>query len=140
MYKYSQKTLVVNFIFAGLLVFLGFFLTADWLYKLVVAVVALLILRDAFRELFASFELTGDRLVIRSRDKVVKEITYKQMKYLTITRRNKKWIVIADDEGILFTIKPRIQNYTDMVADLIDRNKSNKKLEVHDYIMKTYKK
>jgi len=110
------------------------------LYKIVVALVALLIVRDAFRELFASFHVTGNRLIIKSRDKVVKEITYKQMKYLTITRRNKKWIVIADDEGILFTIKPRIENYTDMVADLIEKNKSNNKLEVHDYILKTYKK
>ena len=88
----------------------------------------------------ASFEIAGDRMKIFSKGNVVREIKYRDMKYLTITRKNKKWIVIADDERILFTIKPKIENYSAMVADLIHLNKSNKKLDVHNYIKKTYKK
>lgn len=62
------------------------------------------------------------------------------MKYLTITRKNKRWVVIADDQGILFTIKPKIENYESMVSDLIKMNASNRKLEVHDYIKRIYKR
>lgn len=140
MYKYSKKTLVFNFISAGLLIFLGFFLTREIWYAVLVAMVAVLILKDAIKELYSSFEITGDRIIVRFRDKISKEIRYKDMKYLTITRKNKKWVVIADDEGILFTIKPKIENYHMMVADIIKYNQSNKKLEVHDYIKKTYKR
>jgi len=140
MYKYSKRTIIFNFIFAALLVFFGFFLTKEIWYVLVIGMVAVLILKDAITEMNASFEIAGDRLIVRSKDKIRKEIKYRDIKYMTITRKNKKWIVLADDEGILFTIKPRIENYEKMAADLIRLNQSNKKMEIHDYIKKTYKK
>ncbi len=140
MYKYSKKTIVINFVFAGMLTFLGLYLATELWYKVVVGLFAFLIFKDALKELFSSFELTGDRMIVRTKGKVIKEIPYKRMKYLTITRKNKKWIIIADDEGIIFTIKPRIENHKEMVADLIRFNQSNKKMEIHDYIKKTYKK
>lgn len=139
MYKYSKRTLVINFVFTGLLVFSAVYLKVDFIFRLVIGMISILILRDAFKEMYASFELLGDKMVIKAKDSVVREIKYREMKYLTITRKNKKWIVIADDERILFTIKPKIENYEQMVADLIEFNKSNKKLEVHDYIKRTYK-
>jgi len=140
MYKYSKRTIIFNFIFAGLLAILGFYIATETWYMIVVGLIALLILKDAVTELRATFEIAGDRMIVRNKDKIVKEIKYRDIKYMTITRRNKKWIVLADDNGILFTIKPRIENYEQMVADLIRLNQSNKKLEVHDYIKKTYKK
>lgn len=140
MYKYSKKTLAMNLVFVILLLFLIFVVDKEWAYNIVLVLVVVLISKDAYKEMFATFELTGDRLIVKSRDKVIKEIKYRNMKYLTITRRNKKWAVIADDNGILFTIKPRIENYEEMIGELISKNKSNKKLEVHDYIKKTYKK
>lgn len=138
MYKYSKKTLVFNFIFAGMLIFSAMFVSVEIGYKVVIGLISILIFKDALKELNASFELTGDKMVIRSKGVVSKEIKYKEMKYLTITRKNKKWIIIADDEKIIFTIKPRIENYHQMVTELIKLNKSNKKLDVHDYIKKTY--
>lgn len=140
MYRYSKKTLVLNFLAAAVLVFLGFFLTKNIWYALIVAFFAILIVKDAFKELYSSFEVAGDRLIVRFRNKVVKEISYRDMKYLTITRKNKRWVVIADDQGILFTIKPKIENYESMVSDLIKMNASNRKLEVHDYIKRIYKR
>ena len=139
MYRYSKRTIGLNFAFAAMLVFCTVVLSVDFWFRLVIGLMSVLIFRDAIKELYATFELKGDRMVVRFKEKTTKEILYKDMKYLTITRKNKKWIVIADDEGILFTIKPRIENHKTMVADLIRLNKSNKKLEVHDYIKKTYK-
>jgi hypothetical protein len=139
MYNYSKKSLWMNAVFVLILCYFALFLEMQLTYRIVIAFVAVLIIRDAIKEMAATFELTGDRLIIRKKEKVIREIKYKEMKYLTITRKNKKWAVIADDERILFTIKPRIENYEQMVAELIDRNKSNKKLEVHDFIKKTYK-
>lgn len=140
MYKYSNKTIIMNFVFAGLLLFLLLFVNMNLGYRVVIGVVALMIIRDALNEKDASFELVGDRLIIRKKDKIIREIAYRDMMYLTITRKNKKWAVIADDEKILFTIKPRIENYEMMVTEIIEKNKSNKKLDVHNYIQKTYKK
>lgn len=140
MYKYSKLTVVINFLFASALLAIAIFLNVDVWYRVVIGLVGVMVLKDAFKERSASFELTGDRLIIKTNDKVLREIKYKEMKFLTITRKNKKWIVIADDEKILFTIKPKIENYKEMAAEVIDLNKSNKKLEVHDYIKKTYKR
>ena len=140
MYKYSKVTVVINFLFASALLAIALFLSVDVWYRVVIGLVGIMVLKDAFKERSASFELTGDRLIIKTNDKVLREIKYKEMKFLTITRKNKKWIVIADDEKILFTIKPKIENYKEMAAEVIDLNKSNKKLEVHDYIKKTYKR
>lgn len=140
MYKYSKKALWMNVIFLFILLYLIVVVDVDIIYKFVIALVAFLIFRDAVKEKQAAFEVKGDRLCIMNKDEVVREITYKEMRYLTITRKNKKWVIIADDEKILFTIKPRIENYEQMVADLIRLNRSNKKLVVHDYIKKTYSK
>ena len=140
MYKYSKLTVVINFLFASALLAIAIFLNVDVWYRVVIGLIGVMVLKDAFKERSASFELTGDRLIIKTNDKVLREIKYKEMKFLTITRKNKKWIVIADDEKILFTIKPKIENYKEMAAEVIDLNKSNKKLEVHDYIKKTYKR
>lgn len=140
MYSYSKRAKIINFTFVSLLIFMGIFVKVDIWYKVAMALVSIMLLRDAIKELNASFELQGDRMVVRSKDKIVREILYKEMKYLTITRKNKKWIVIADDQKILFTIKPKIDNHEKMVAELISLNKSNKKMIVHDYIKKTYKK
>lgn len=126
-------------LFLVVLLYLLFFVQVDIIYKFVLVVVAIVIVRDNMKQILASFEVAGDRLIIRKKDKIVREIKYKEMKYLTITRKNKKWVVIADDEKVLFTIKPKIENYEKMVADLIRLNQSNKKMTVHDYIMRTYK-
>lgn len=140
MYKYSKRTIIANFLFSFSLLTISFFLDVEIWYKIVVGLVGVMILRDAFGERNASFELLGDKLVVRNKEKLIREIKYRDMKYLTITRKNKKWIVIANDDKIIFTIKPKIERYTEMVAELIQLNKSNKKLEIHDYIKKTYKK
>lgn len=140
MYKYTKKALGTNILFAALLLYLIVGVQVDWIFKLVIGLVFIFLLKDAFKEYRTSFELVGDRMIIRQGDKITKEISYKSMKYLTITRRNKHWAVIADDDKILFTIKPRIQNHDEMIAQIIDLNKSNKKLEVHDYIKRTYKR
>lgn len=140
MYKYSKRTIIANFLFSFSLLTISFFLDVEIWYKIVVGLVGVMILRDAFGERNASFELLGDKLVVRNKEKLIREIKYRDMKYLTITRKNKKWIVIANDDKIIFTIKPKIERYKEMVAELIRLNKSNKKLEIHDYIKKTYKK
>lgn len=140
MYKYSKRTIYTNFGFAGILIMSALFVNVDIWYRVVIGLVSIMILRDAFKEKNVTFDLLGDRLMILSKGAAIKEIMYRDMKYLTITRRNKRWIVIADDDRILFTIKPKIEKYDEMVAKLISVNKSNKKLEVHDYIKKTYKK
>ncbi len=140
MYNYSKKTIIVNFTFALFLILLTIFSGGSEFFRIALGIVAILVIRDAMREMNAGFELKNDRLVVTNSGKLVKEIKYKEMKYLTITRKNKKWAVIADDNGILFTIKPKIQNYEKMVSELININKKNKKLVVHELIKKEYHK
>lgn len=140
MYKYSKKSCAVYFIFSTCLILSAALFQINLGYRVVIGLISLLILKDAFKELNASFEITGDRMIIKSKGEVIREILYKDMKYLTITRKNKSWIVIADDNRILFTIKPTISNYKAMVKEIILANKSNRKLEIHDYIKKTYSK
>lgn len=139
MYKYSKKALITDLLFLLVLLYLIVFVDVDFVYKVVLIAVSAMIVRDNLKEMQATFELTGDKMIIRRKDKIVREIKYKDMKYLTITRKNKKWVVIADDEKILFTIKPKIEFYEKMVSELIRLNQSNKKMEVHDYIKRTYK-
>jgi hypothetical protein len=139
MYQYTKQTIVLNFIYVGLLLFLISFTTMDWVFKAGLLFVAVLILKDGLKEMVTSFEVKKDRLVVKSKDRIVKEIFYKRIKYMTITRKNKKWTVLADDEGILFTIKPKIQNYQEMITDLVDNNLANKKMEIHHDIKNKYK-
>lgn len=138
MYKYSNTTIISNFWFAGAALVIAALMRGEILYSIILVVVAAFVLKDALKELKASFELTGDRLIVRVKDKIVKEVRYKEMKYLTISRKNKRWIVIADDEKILFVIKHRIKDHGKMVNELIKLNKSNKKLEIHEFIQRTY--
>jgi len=138
MYHYSKKSIYSTCLFIALLLIVGYFVNTDVIYRVGIGIIILLMVRDVFREKDASFDLLGDKLLIKSKDKVVKTVNFKDVQYITITRKNKRWTVIANDKGILFTVKPKIENYEEMVSKLLNLTKSNNKIEVHDYIKKTY--
>jgi len=138
MYKYTKKTLLLDFTYAAILFALAIFINVHVMYRAGIGFVGLLILRDSLKEIHTSFDLEKDRLLIKRKGLVVKEVAFKSILYVTITRRHKHWVVLANDEGILYTIKPKIENYEDLVARLLDFNKKNKKLEVHDHIKQYY--
>lgn len=140
MYQYTKQTIILNFVYVALLLFLISFTTMDWVFKAGLLFVAILILKDGLKEMGTTYEVKKDRLVVKYKDKIVKEIFYKKIKYMTITRKNKKWTVLADDEGILFTIKPKINHYEQMIAELVENNLANKKMSIHDHIKNKYPK
>lgn len=140
MYQYTKQTIILNFVYVALLLFLISFTTMDWVFKAGLLFVAMLILKDGLKEMATTFEVKKDRLVVKNKDKIVKEIFYKKIKYMTITRKNKKWTVLADDEGILFTIKPKINHYEQMIAELVENNLANKKMSIHENVKNKYQK
>ncbi len=139
MYHYTKKAIAVNFIFSAILVFLVIKFETGIFMTIALAILTALLIKDAIKEMNSTFELAGDRLIVRQKEEITKEILYRDILYLTITRKNKKWVVLADDEGILFTIKPKIENYEHMVAELIEKNKKNKKMYIDATIISTYK-
>lgn len=138
MYRYSKKSIYSTCLFIALLLLAAYFVNTQMAYKVGIGIIILLMVRDVFKEKDASFDVLGDKLLIKSKDKVVKTVNYKEIQYITITRKNKRWTVLANDKGILFTIKPKIKNYEEMVSKLLNLTKSNNKIDVHDYIKKTY--
>lgn len=140
MFKITKKAQATNVLFAILLLYIVFAVEVDLIFKGIIVFVLFFIIRDIYKEFRTVITLKGDRLLVTYGKKIDKEIMYRDMRYLTLTRKNRKWIVIADDEKILFTIRPRIENYQEMVNQLIRLNKSNSKLEVHETIKKLYKK
>lgn len=140
MYKNTMKSQLVNAFFLALLLFLAIYVPGEIMYRIVILLVAIFVLRDTYREWLVRYDVTGKSINVYMKGKLVKEVKYSDVKYITITRKNRKWTVIANDEGILFVVKPKIENYEAMVGDILRLTQSNKKIEAHDYIKKVYKR
>ncbi len=141
MFKYSKKTKMLNIAFIAIILFLiGLVLIGqrDLIYLIILFFILVLLARDAYKEYYAFFDVLDDRLQVRVKDKVIKDIYYKDAKYLTITKKNKKWVVIANEDKVMFTIKPKIEDYETMIKKLIKNMKNYKNVVIHDQVLFTY--
>ena len=62
-------------------------------------------------------------------------IRWEDVEYVTVRRKHKSWIVVANDDDVIYTLKPLIEDYELMAKDIIEKVNGVKKVRVHEYLL-----
>ena len=102
-------------------------LVGNWLLGAIAGLIAILFVKDALRLQRESVEIAEDGLRIYSKEKVVKELLWRDMEYIVV--KGKKWLVMSDGEQ-KYTLTNQLEDLHVIAKQIIDYNRNNKKLFV----------
>lgn len=132
MYQYKKRDIYLQAIVGVMFIFFGGLL-GNWVYLSILGFIALLLFKDCLKQLKTVIEVKGDRIEQRIGDKVTQVVYFKDLQFITRTKRHKKWVVVGHDQN-LFYIRPSIVNWEQLLAEVLKYNKSNKKVFIHETI------
>lgn len=132
MYHYRKRDIYLQAAVGVMFIFFGGLL-GNWVYLSILGFISILLFKDCIKQLNSVIEVKRDRLELRTGDKVSQVIYFKDLQFITRTRRHKKWVVVGHDRN-LFYIRPSIVNHEQMLEEVLKYNKSNKKVFIHETI------
>ncbi len=132
MYGYNLKSKLISLLFVFLLIALTLFVD-KWGIKALFFLATVLMTKDAISMLSGKYSVdqSGLRLKDKFRDREV--VNWRQLEYITITRKNKKWIALVMPEKIHY-LKQNIENREELLHNIIEKVKGSKTLAIHDDI------
>ncbi len=132
MYGYNLKAKLISLVFVFMLIALTLFVD-KWGLKLLFFLATVLMTKDAIVMLSGKYSVTrtGLRLKDKFRDREV--ANWRQLEYITITKKNKKWVALVMPKDIYY-LKPNIDNREELLQNIIEQVKGSKTLAIHDDI------
>jgi len=138
MYKYNGKMKMKQVVF--LIGMGGAAIVAPQVYfKGLFALFALLMVRDLYRTINTRIKVLPDKVQYFIGEKLDNEVLYKDLEFITYTRKNKNWIVLVTKDGKVNKLVKDIDGFDNLMKEILNYTKSNKKIEVHENILASYK-
>ena len=91
-------------------------------------------LRDAFKNLRVEYQIDQNGIKLYANEKIKKEIEWKDVEFLTISKKNKKWIVIGNKK-VTIIMKPSIINFEELIDSTTKYVSKRKKVYVHESLL-----
>ncbi|SCZ76886.1 hypothetical protein [Acidaminobacter hydrogenoformans] len=132
MYRYKKSEIYLQAAVGAMFIIFGVML-GNWVYLSILGLVSLFLFKDCLKQMKTVIEVKGDRIELRTGDKVTQTILYKNLQFITRTRRNKKWVVVGHDKNI-FYIRPAIIDHEKLLSEVLMFNRKNKKVYIHESI------
>lgn len=136
-YRYKKNAVYIQGGF-GLLFFLTSLVFGDWLIAAVGGFVAFMLIRDCVKLSQTHFEVKKDRFEMYTNGVLMRSIRWNDFEYVTRTRKNSKWVVVGHMKDQL-VLKQSLENFDQLVKEVLAHLKDNKEVYVHDNILKKYK-
>lgn len=133
MYYYRKRDIYLQGVVAVMLVLFGL-LVGSWPIVAMLGFFTFILIKDCIKLSRTVITVKGDRIEVRIGEQLDRTLYYRDLQYITRTRRNKKWVVVGHDKNI-FYIRPSISNYEQMTQEVLKYNRSNKKLFIHETII-----
>ncbi len=132
MYGYNLKEKAISLVIIFMLTSLTL-LVDKWGFKALFIIATVLMIKDAIIILSAKYSVnkSGLRLKDRFRDREV--VNWRDLEYITITKKNKKWVAFVMPESIHY-IKQNVENREELMHNIIEMVKGSKTLAIHDDI------
>lgn len=133
MYKYTKLSLLMQ----GTIVVLALILTIfgkHIAFQAIAGFVGLVMGKDLAISMTTDLVLDEEGLLEKSRFRTRYRIKWKEVEFVTITRKNKKWIIVGNDD-IFYTLKPLVQDYEEMAKEIVEKVNAVKKVRVHEYLL-----
>lgn len=136
-YHYKKNSILIQGGF-GILFFLVSLAFGDWLVAAVGGLLAFMLVRDCMKLKETRYEVKKDRFEMYVNGVLKQSIRWNNFEYVTRTRKNSKWVVVGriNDQIVL---KPSLENFDELVKEILAHLKDNKEVYVHDNIIKKLK-
>ncbi len=132
MYKHTLLSKIYTLISTLFLIGIAIYLK-QWGYRLLFGALALMMCKEVVNIFTGSYSVDEDGLFKQDVFGKRKLTDWYALEYITITKRNRKWIALVDEEKITY-LRNDIIDSEQLLKDIIHFGKKNKKLAVHDLI------
>lgn len=136
-FRYKKNAIWIQGGF-GILFFLVSLAFGDWLIAGIGGFVAFMLIRDCVKLSQTHFEVKKDRFEMYTSGEMKRSIRWNDFEYVTRTRKNSKWVVVGHMKDQL-VLKQSLENFDQLVVEVLAHLKDNKEVYVHDNILKKYK-
>ncbi len=132
MYGYNIKAKGFSLLIVFVLISLALFVD-KWGFKALFFLSAVFMTKDAIRVLSAQYYVTSSGLHLKDRFGDKEVINWRELEYITITKKNKKWVALVMPQNIHY-LKQNIDDREALMHTIIEKVKGSKTLAIHDDI------
>lgn len=132
MYKIEKRHIILE----GLVLVAFSFLLIFYQYlpiKLASVIFVVFIVRDIYRMMGTTYELSEEGIQLKVRDKVREDRKWKDMDYITRSRKNTRIVALVFDKDVV-AIPPYVENFEGMIKEIFELNAKNKHVSIHESI------
>ncbi|BEP29390.1 hypothetical protein [Helicovermis profundi] len=133
MHKVKRTHIIVNLL-VGLLFVIGSLMLKNLVFFVISFFGCVLLFRDGYRQYFMSYGVDEKSVKVYYKDKVYKEITWKNIELVSRTRKNKKWIVVGSFDDLI-TLKNSIEDLDVLKIEIVKEAKKRKKIFIHETLI-----
>lgn len=139
-FNYKLKYKIYEILFL-MLVTGGIFVVKGLAIQAVMAFFSAIVFKDIVLNWNKQLVLGQDTFYIESNKKVSKELKYREIEFITISRNSKKYIAVGNDKTVNM-LKTDIVDRKELVEELLRKTSRNKNIYVHENVksvIETYK-
>ncbi len=132
MYGYNIRAKGFSLLIVFMLISLALFVS-KWGFKALFFLAAVLMTKDAIRIVSAKYYVTSSGLHLKDRFGDKEVVRWRELEYITITKKNKKWIALVMPQSIHY-LKQNIEDREALLHTIVEKIKGSKTLAIHDEI------
>lgn len=132
MYRYKKKALIKDFLSLLLMLFLTLFAVYNKSYYWATfgGVLSLLLVKDFYKIYRLELVANSEGLYEKTGESMRKVFDWKQLTYVTRTKKFNKFVVLADDDRNYYYLKPSLEGRESLLKEIIGYNMKNKNLQI----------
>lgn len=132
-YKLKNHNAYAQITFS-ILIIIGPIILWNPMYMVITSVIGLLMLKDAFKNLRVEYEIDETGLKVFGNETLKKSIEWADVEFLTISKKNKSWVVIGN-KSITIMLKPSIIGFDELIESTIKYVRKRKKVYIHETLL-----
>jgi UPF0716 family protein affecting phage T7 exclusion len=135
-FQIKRRTILLQVLM--IVFFASFLLVYPGLYTYIIGTVFILFFgKDTIKLYRRKYRVTDDALEILKGDTVDRRYPFKDMTMLTLTQKNRRWVVAVFGEDMV-TLKPAIEDRRQLLQAIVERNRKNRNFLMHEDLVTLY--
>ncbi|MGB3368232.1 MAG: hypothetical protein WBA54_12130 [Acidaminobacteraceae bacterium] len=132
-YRLKNHNAYVQVTFS-LLIIIGPIILWNPMYMIISSVIGLLMLKDAFKNLRVEYEIDEKGLKVFGNETLKKSIKWSDVEFLTISKKNKNWVVIGNKK-VTIMLKPSIIGFEELMESTVKYVAKRKKVYINEMLL-----
>lgn len=132
-YKLKNHNAYAQITFA-ILIIIGPMILKNLVYIVITSTLGIIMLKDAFKNMRVEYEVNDSGLKVFGNEKLKKSIEWIDVEFLTISRKNKTWVVIGNKDQTI-VLKPSIIGFEELIKSTVTYVHKRKKVYVHETLL-----